>query len=105
MALGVLTRGSLAGLLNAVALRFADRTAVVDELGAISYADLDRDANAIANGWLDRGLRAAAARRRRSRWRRPAGARRRVRRAPRRRGPGARAVARLDRATRTGLAR
>ena len=58
MALGLLTRGSLAGLLNAVALRFADRTAVVDELGALSYADLDRDANAIANGWLDRGLAA-----------------------------------------------
>ena len=56
MAYGLVTRGSLAGLLHAVVLRFADRTAVIDERGAISYADLDRDANAIANGWLDRGL-------------------------------------------------
>ena len=141
MALGVLTRGSLAGLLNAVALRFADRTAVVDELGALTYADLDRDANAIANGWLDRGLqpgagvailcrnhryfleaffaatkcgarhhpaqhrllRAAAARRRRARGHRPAGPRRGVRRAPRRRRPAVRAVACLDRASGAGL--
>ena len=56
MAFGLATRGSLAGLLEAVALRYADCAAVIDERGAITYADLDRNANAIANGWLDRGF-------------------------------------------------
>ena len=56
MAVGLVTRGSLSGLLQAVTLRYADTTAVLDELGAITYADLDRNANAIANGWLDRGF-------------------------------------------------
>jgi len=56
MAAGLVTRGSLSGLLQAVTLRYADSTAVLDELGAITYADLDRNANAIANGWLDRGF-------------------------------------------------
>ena len=56
--LGLLTHGSVAGLLNAAALRYADRVAVRDELGSLTYAELDAHANAIANGWIARGLKA-----------------------------------------------
>ena len=56
--LGLVTHGSVAGLLNAAALRYADRVAVRDELGSITYAELDAHANAIANGWIARGLKA-----------------------------------------------
>ncbi len=58
MGFGLLTQGSVAGLLNAAALRYADRVAVEDELGSITYAELDAHANAIANGWIARGLKA-----------------------------------------------
>jgi fatty-acyl-CoA synthase len=58
MGLGLLTHGSVAGLLNAAALRYGDRVAVSDELGTLTYAELDAHANAIANGWIARGLKA-----------------------------------------------
>ena len=58
MGLGLLTHGSIAGLIHATALRHGARTAVVDEQGSLTYAELDAQANAVARGWLDEGLRA-----------------------------------------------
>ncbi|MFC4603275.1 AMP-binding protein [Rhodococcus kronopolitis] len=45
------------GLLAVAARRDGDRIAVVDELGAISYRQLDADAHALAVALHDRGLR------------------------------------------------
>lgn len=56
MALALLHRGSLGGLLHAVSLQHGSRMAVLDERGALSYADLEANANAVANGWLARGF-------------------------------------------------
>lgn len=58
MGLGILTHGSIAGLMHATALRHGPRTAVVDEQGSVTYAELDAHANAVARGWLDVGLEA-----------------------------------------------
>jgi fatty-acyl-CoA synthase len=49
------TLGALAGI---GATRYRDRVAVVDELGPVTYRELDRRSNAIANSWLARGLTA-----------------------------------------------
>ncbi len=57
MGLGLMTHGSIAALVHATALRHGNRAAVVDEQGSISYADLDAQANAIANAWHEHGLR------------------------------------------------
>jgi fatty-acyl-CoA synthase len=57
MGLGVLTHGGIAGLVHATALRHGSATAIVDERGQVSYAELDTHANAIANGWVEHGLR------------------------------------------------
>jgi fatty-acyl-CoA synthase len=48
--------GLLGGAATAGAIRFGDRTAVIDELGELSYTDLDLRSNAIANAWRDSGL-------------------------------------------------
>ena len=58
MGLGLLTHGSIAGLMHATALRHGARTAVVDERGPITYAELEAQADAVARGWLDEGLEA-----------------------------------------------
>jgi fatty-acyl-CoA synthase len=57
MGLGLLTHGGIAGLVNATALRHGDRAAMIDERGSITYAELDAHANAVANGWVEHGLR------------------------------------------------
>jgi fatty-acyl-CoA synthase len=49
--------GLLGGAPSAGAIRFADRVAIVDELGEVTYKQLDRRSNAIANGWREQGLR------------------------------------------------
>ena len=49
--------GMLAGALAAGAIRHGDQVAVRDELGDITYKELDRLANAIANGWREEGLK------------------------------------------------
>jgi fatty-acyl-CoA synthase len=48
--------GMLGGATTAGAIRFGDRTAAVDELGELSYKDLDLRSNAVANGWREHGL-------------------------------------------------
>ncbi|RDI46236.1 acyl-CoA synthetase [Nocardia mexicana] len=49
--------GGLPALLTLSAARYGDRTAVLDELGALSYRALDERSNRLANEWRKRGLR------------------------------------------------
>jgi fatty-acyl-CoA synthase len=48
--------GVLGGQLAVAAIRNGDRTAMVDELGELSFAELDRRSNALANSWRQRGI-------------------------------------------------
>ena len=50
--------GMLGGAIAAGTVRHGDRTAVIDERGAIGYQELDQRSNALANAWRSRGLRA-----------------------------------------------
>jgi fatty-acyl-CoA synthase len=50
-------RGAVAaGVVNS-GRRFGDRLAIIDELGSVTYGELDRRTNAIAHRWRDQGLR------------------------------------------------
>ncbi|MFL5869237.1 MAG: acyl-CoA synthetase [Thermoleophilaceae bacterium] len=48
--------GVLGGELSIAAIRHGERTALVDDLGQLSYAELDRRSNALANAWRERGI-------------------------------------------------
>ena len=48
--------GAVGGAVTAAALRHGDRRALVDERGALSFADLDARSNALANAWRSRGI-------------------------------------------------
>jgi fatty-acyl-CoA synthase len=48
--------GMLGAATTTGAIRFGDRTAVIDELGELSYRDLDLRSNALANRWREHGL-------------------------------------------------
>ncbi|MGZ4196221.1 MAG: AMP-binding protein [Solirubrobacteraceae bacterium] len=48
--------GLLGGAVTAGAIRFGDRTAIVDEVGELTYKLLDERSNAIANCWREDGL-------------------------------------------------
>ncbi|HET6875794.1 MAG TPA: AMP-binding protein, partial [Acidimicrobiales bacterium] len=48
--------GPLGAAISAAAIRHGDRTAVVDELGSVSYRDMDRRSNALANAFRARGV-------------------------------------------------
>ncbi len=50
--------GMLGGAITAGGIRHGDRVALVDERGKLSYKELDRRSNALANGWRDKGLQA-----------------------------------------------
>jgi fatty-acyl-CoA synthase len=50
--------GMLGGATTAGAIRFGNRPALIDELGAVSYEEFDRRSNAIANCWRHHGLAA-----------------------------------------------
>ncbi|WP_238846639.1 AMP-binding protein [Nocardia arthritidis] len=50
--------GVIGGALTASAIRWPERVAVIDELGSLTYAELDRRSTALANAWCDKGLRA-----------------------------------------------
>ena len=49
--------GVMGAALGIAAARFPDRVGVRDELGDLTYAELDRRSNAIANRWRETGLR------------------------------------------------
>jgi len=48
--------GQIGGLIASTALRQGDDPGLADELGQLSFADLDRRSNAIANAWRARGI-------------------------------------------------
>ena len=50
--------GRLGAALPIAAERHGDRTAVVDDAGSLTFTELDRRSNAIANAWRAAGLRA-----------------------------------------------
>jgi fatty-acyl-CoA synthase len=50
------TLGAMTAALVNSARKHPDRTAIIDELGSLTYAELDRRTNALANAWRERGL-------------------------------------------------
>jgi fatty-acyl-CoA synthase len=48
--------GLLGGAVSAAAIRHGDQPAVIDELGELTYKELDERSNALANAWLEQGL-------------------------------------------------
>ena len=56
MLLALERHGLVGGAISAGAVRFGSRPAIIDELGAVSYKQLDRRSNAIANCWREHGL-------------------------------------------------
>ncbi len=54
--LELLRRGPLALVIGAGALRYGDDVALVDELGALSYRDLDERSNALAHAFVEAGI-------------------------------------------------
>jgi fatty-acyl-CoA synthase len=48
--------GALGALSNVAAIRHGDRPGLVDELGALSFAEMDRRSNAVANALRARGV-------------------------------------------------
>ena len=50
--------GPVGAVVTIAALRHGNRTALVDELGTLTFTELDRRSNAVANEWRRRGLRA-----------------------------------------------
>ena len=57
MGLELARRGPFGAALPAAAIRWGERIAVVDELGALTYMELDRRSNALANAWMNDGIR------------------------------------------------
>jgi fatty-acyl-CoA synthase len=56
MALALERFGMLAGIVAIGAIRDGDRVAIRDELGDMTYKELDERSNALANAWRERGL-------------------------------------------------
>jgi fatty-acyl-CoA synthase len=54
--LGLQRYGLLGGATVAGAIRHGERTAIIDERGELSYKELDRRTNALANSWREHGL-------------------------------------------------
>lgn len=50
--------GMIGGALSTAAIRSGDRTGVSDELGKLTFAQLDERSNRLANAWRERGLEA-----------------------------------------------
>lgn len=49
--------GTIAAGLTLSAARYGDRTALIDELGSLSFKELEERSNRLANAWRARGLR------------------------------------------------
>ncbi|NNH71762.1 acyl-CoA synthetase [Nocardia uniformis] len=49
--------GTIAAGLTLSAARYGNRTALVDELGSLTFAEMDERSNRLANAWRARGLR------------------------------------------------
>lgn len=50
--------GALGATVRIAAIRHPDRTAIIDELGTMSFAELDASSNAVGNRWRQQGLQA-----------------------------------------------
>lgn len=48
--------GTLGGAITVAALRHGDRAGLVDELGSLSFRELDERSNALANEWRAAGI-------------------------------------------------
>ena len=48
--------GPLGGAVRMAAIRYRDRVALIDDHGPLTFAQLDRRSNALANAWRQRGL-------------------------------------------------
>lgn len=55
--LGFERYGMLGGAIVAGGIQHGDRPAVIDDRGELSYRDLDRRSNALANAWREHGLK------------------------------------------------
>ncbi|WP_405165703.1 acyl-CoA synthetase [Nocardia sp. NBC_01499] len=53
----VVRSGMLGALPTVAALRYRDRAALIDELGTVTFRELDQRTSALANAWRARGLR------------------------------------------------
>ncbi|MET9488533.1 acyl-CoA synthetase [Nocardia sp. NPDC006630] len=53
----LLRYGTLAAGLRLSAARYGDRTALIDELGSLTFAELEDRSNRLANAWRERGLK------------------------------------------------
>jgi fatty-acyl-CoA synthase len=58
LAVGFQRYGLLGGAVVAGAFRHGDRAVMIDERGELSYRELDRRTNALANAWRERGFKA-----------------------------------------------
>jgi fatty-acyl-CoA synthase len=56
MGVAVLRSGMLGGLTTVAALRYRDRAAIIDEIGTLTFQELDERSTALANAWRARGL-------------------------------------------------
>lgn len=56
LVLGFERFGMLGGAAVAAGIRHGDRVAIIDERGQLTYKDLDRRTNALANAWREQGL-------------------------------------------------
>jgi fatty-acyl-CoA synthase len=54
----LLERGPMAAAPSLLAIRHGERAALVDDLGSLTYAQIDQRAEALAGAWQARGLRA-----------------------------------------------
>ena len=57
MGLEVTRRGPFGAAATIAAIRWGDRPALEDELGTLTYVDIDRRSNALANAWLAEGMK------------------------------------------------
>nr|WP_067696115.1 acyl-CoA synthetase [Nocardia jejuensis] len=53
----MLRYGTLSAGLRLSSARYPDRTAVIDELGTLTFAELEERSNRLANSWRERGLK------------------------------------------------